>query len=378
MTVDIAGGCGHRGKRGLLLGAACVLLACGGGGSSGTGGGEAASGGGGGSGGGAGDVQLSVDTVLFLRRAQPGRDVLMAHTLSTGREWVVTDLTGDGSQGASIDGYALSAGRREIVLASRYGATPEDAATGLATNAIWRLSADGTDFKRLTPTFPNTGAGRDQFSIWVGNPTWDAFSMQVVFEYGEWWREGSAQKGRVVPHRVLAIPGQTPAALPSAPGCSARYPGLDPMLGGYAFIHTGCEPGAGPDGVFLYPPDGSAAPTMAVESAHVIGSVEVAPVRPAFYPDGESVFFVGGVAQTEWRPALLLYDVSKKTVGVLLAPPEGAAVDGVAVSRDARYLVFALRDTADSHSDLRVVDLTAEPLTDAPLTQDGQSYAPVF
>ena len=41
-----------------------------------------------------------------------------------------------------------------------YGPTAADNATNIATRRIWSLAADGTDFRRLTPVFENTGAGK--------------------------------------------------------------------------------------------------------------------------------------------------------------------------------------------------------------------------
>ena len=161
---------------------------------------------------------LPEGTLLYqrFRRADNRRDdSLIARDLATGDERVVTDLTGDGSDGWDIWGYSLSPDRRRIALASLYGPTAEDNETGLATRRIWTLAIDGTDFRRLTPTFPNDSNGRSSYTHEIGNPEWSADGSFVVFSWGSYWYEGTTLKGGSFPWTVSTAGDAPPSSFPT-------------------------------------------------------------------------------------------------------------------------------------------------------------------
>jgi Tol biopolymer transport system component len=307
-----------------------------------------------------------------------GRDLLIARDLTTGSERVVTDLTGDGSSGWDIEGYALSPDRRRIAIASLYGPTAADTATGLATRAIWTLAADGTDFRRLTPTFPNTGGGKQSFSISVSDPEWAADGSQVVYTYGEYWWENLSLKGNSVPWRVAAVGGQLPSLFPVAFGCSVLYPSRNPATGQMLFVHSVCVPSIATNGLFLYPATGGSSPAQLVASSRAADGIDVSLAKPAWFTDGSGFLFVAGSAQTNWVSGLFVYDVAQHTAALLVAPAAGTSVDSVAVSRDMTKIVYGLRRDADSSGDLHLIDLSAPTPVDVALTTDGKSFSPAF
>jgi hypothetical protein len=318
-------------------------------------------------------------TLLFVRHETQDHDLLVARELARGVERVITDLTGDGSSGWSIDSYALSPDRRRIALASLYGPTSADTATGLATRAIWTLSTNGTDFRRLTPTFPNDAQGRQGFQYDVGDPEWTADGSHVIFDFGTYWWEGTSFMGGSFPWIVSASGKSAPTSLPTPTDCTVIYPSRNPLTGELLFLHSVCVPGQGAGaGVYLYPESGGMSPEQLVSSAHVDGQVDVF-LRPArWLADGSGFLFVGGAAQTEWRPSLLAYDLDAQKVSLIVPAPPATAVYGVAISADSSTLVYCLRDDEDGREDLHLIDLTDASPKDVALTTDGKSCDPSF
>lgn len=302
----------------------------------------------------------------------------MARNLATGAEQVVTDLTGDGSSGWEIWGYALSPDRRRIVIAALYGQTAADNMTGLATRAIWTLNTNGTDFRRLTPTFANNSGGRQSFSIDVSNPEWTADGSHVVYTYGEYWWENVTLKGGSVPWSVSATGGQAPTLYPVAFGCSVIYPSRNPATGELLLIHSVCVPGVGASGLYLYPAAGGSNPTALILSSRAADGIDVSLSKPAWFTDGSGFLFIAAAAVTNWVPGLFVYDATQHTVALVVAPPAGTVVDDVAVSRDMSKIVYSLRQTADSSTNLHLIDLSQATVTDVAITTDGKSASPAF
>lgn len=358
---------------------ACALLvACGSGDRPGSGGpsdGGGPSGDGGSWGGG---PALAPGTLLYVRAETRDRDVLLARTLATGEERVVTDLTGDGSSGWNISGYSLSPDRRRIAIASLYAPTSEDVATGLATRAIWTFDTDGTDFRRLTPTFPDTSAGRSDFQIDVDAPAWSADGASVLFDLGTYWWEGTMLSGGSVPWVVAASGDAPPTQWPTPLGCSVLHPARNPATGEMLLIHSVCVPGQGTNGLYLYPPGGGTSPAQLVASSHGSGGIDVYLEAPSWLADGSGFLFLGGTEATDWTPSILLYDLAAGSASTILVPPPGSSMRSVALSPDASMLVYCLMSTADGSTDLHLVDLSVSPPTDSAITHDGRSCFPSF
>ncbi len=322
---------------------------------------------------------LPEGTLLYVHSEEGGRDVLLAADLESGEQRVVTDLTGDGSSGWSIDGYSLSPDRRRIALASLYAPTKADTATGLATNAIWTLDTLGEDFRRLTPTFPNEAAGRQNFQYDVGNPEWTADGSFVIFDFGTYWWEGTSLAGGSYPWAVAADGKSLPMSLDLQVACSVLYPSRNPVTGDFLLIHSVCVPGQSEgDGIFYYSAEGDTEPTQVIRSSHTDGNVDVFLTKPSWFSDGSGFLFVGGIADTDWRPSLLLYEAESGDISSIVPAPEGTGVRSVAVSPDSSKIVFCLYDTENESSDLHLIDLSAESPTVVALTDDGSSCDPVF
>ncbi|MBX3196621.1 MAG: hypothetical protein KF894_00590 [Labilithrix sp.] len=277
-----------------------------------------------------------------------------------------------------IRGYALSPDRRRIAIASLRSPTKEDTATGLATRAIWTLAIDGTDFLRLTPTFPKDDQGRNRFSYNVADPVWSADGSRVLYDFGSYWYEGTTFSGGSVPWSVSAAGGEAPTSFPTQFGCSVIDPARNPATGEFLFIHSVCVPGQGDgDGLYLYPADGGTKPKKLLGSAHVDGSIDVHLEKASWISDGSGFLFIGGTSESDWTPSLFAYDMQAGTASPLVVPPQGSAIVSVAMSPDASKIVYCLRND-DSTSDLHVIDVSAASPTDTPITTDGKSCYPSF
>lgn len=328
----------------------------------------------------AGDgAPLPDGTLLYLRHETKDHDLLVARDLASGEERVVTDLTGDGSSGWEIWGYALSPDRRRIAIASLYGPTKEDTATGLATRAIWTLATDGTDFRRLTPTFPNDAQGRKGFNYSVGGPMWTADGARVLYDFGSYWYEGTTLAGGSVPWIVSASGDAPPESFPTPFGCSVLRPARNPATGEFLLIHSVCVPGQGDgNGLYLYPADGGTKPKKLLASSRATGGIDVFLEKASWLADGSGFLFIGGTADTDWSPSLLAYDMKAGTVSSLVVPPQGSTVYGAAISPDASKIVYCVRNDANATEDLHLLDLGGASPTDTAITTDGKSCDPSF
>lgn len=322
--------------------------------------------------------QLPDGALLYIRHETKDHDLIVAHDFRTGDERIVTDLTGDGSSGWEIDGFALSPDRRRIAIASLYGPTKEDTATGLATRAIWTLAVDGSDFRRLTPTFPKDAQGRQGFQYDIGYPEWTADGAQIVYDFGQYWWEGATFKGGSFPWIVSAAGKVPPSSFPTPSDCTVLYPSRNPASGEFLFIHSVCVPGQGEgEGLYLYPASGGKNPQKLVDSSHGDGGVDVFLAKPSWFSDGSGFLFLGGTADTDWRPSLLACDLTNNTISMLVPAPVGTGIQRVAVSADTSKIVYCLsRD--DGREDLHLIDLSLTSPTDVELTTDGKSCHPSF
>ncbi|AKU98697.1 hypothetical protein AKJ09_05361 [Labilithrix luteola] len=323
--------------------------------------------------------QLADGTLLYLRHEGKDHDLVVARDLTSGDERVVTDLTGDGSPGWEIQGYSLSPDRRRIAIASLYGPTAEDTATGLATRAIWTLAVDGTDFRRLTPTFPKDAQGRRGFTYDVANPMWNADGSRLLYDFGSYWQDSTGLAGGSVPWIVPTDGGAPPSSFPTSFGCSVLHPARNPATGEFLLIHSVCVPGQGDgDGLYLYPADGSTKPKKLVASGRSAGNVDVFLEKASWISDGSGFLFIGGTSDVDWKPSLLAYDMKAGTVSSLVVPPEGSTIYSAAISPDTSKIVYCIRNDVDSTLNLHLVDVSAASATDTAITTDGKSCYPSF
>ncbi len=322
---------------------------------------------------------LPEGTLLYVHRETKDHDWLVAVDLESGDQALITDLTSDGSSGWRIDSYSLSPDRRRIALSSLYGPTRADTATGLATNAIWTLDTEGADFRRLTPTFPKDAQGRQGFQYDVGDPEWTADGAYIVYDFGSYWWEGTKLQGGSFPWVVAADGKSLPASLDTQAACSILYPSRNPVTGDFLFIHSVCVPGQGEgNGIFLYSAEGEGEPTQLIASTRVVGGVDVFLTKPSWFSDGSGFLFVGGTADTDWRPSLLAYDAQTGDISLIVPAPEGTGVRSVAVSPDSSKIVYCTYENDSEALDLHLIDLAPATPTDVALTDDGNSCDPSF
>lgn len=321
---------------------------------------------------------LPPTTFLFVNRTTPDSDVLVAFDVASGESRIVTDLRGDGSAGSRIAGYALSPDRTHIALASLYEPTKEDVDTRLATRRIHTLRVDGSDFRRLTPVYPNTGGGRSGFTIEVSDPVYSNDGSTIFFEYGEYWYENTTLLGATGLWTVPSAGGALPSLFKSPNPCSYLEASVDPATGNLTMAHSVCLPGSGPTGIYLYPNQGAGTPELLVGED---SSIQILLRRPHWVADGSGFVFVATRFTvvddvTQRAEGIYAYDVATRQVSpVALANGDDSVLDGT-VAPDGSVVVYCLR--RGEADDLHVVNLSVTPPTDTAITNDGKSCHPVW
>lgn len=322
---------------------------------------------------------LPASTFLYVSKVDADRDVLMAVDATTGETRVVTDLRGDGSQGWSIGGYSLSPDRTRIAIASNYGPTKEDVDTKLATRRIWTLATDGSDFRRLTPVFENTGGGRSGFVIEIRNPVFSKSGDTVLYNYGEYWYEGTTLEGGSGIWSVGAQGGTLPDLFKAPNPCTFVDPSVDPKTGKVTVIHSVCIPGQSQDGIYLYAADGSGTPEpLVLANATIDPSLET----PRWVADGSGFVFIGLATvpvndTTKQVRSLYVFDMATREASPIVVPEgDDASVIDATIAPDASAIVYCLRE--GEAQNLHVIDLSVDPATDTAITNDGKSCHPVW
>lgn len=302
-------------------------------------------------------------TFLFTRRVSADAQHLVARDLATGAERVVTDLTSDGSKGWDINGFALSPDRTQVVLASIYGPTEEDNRTMLATQRIWLLDTEGKSFTRLTPVFKNSSPGTAGFRIDVRSPVFSKDGKTVYYQYGE---QVIGKSGGSRTWAVSTDGSKVPDLLETPATCgSASPPTVNPATGDVLLAQGFCQ-NAADQGLVIFKADGQA-PQMFVAGE----DFPTSPVRWA--ADGSLFLYASGFPGSR---SLSAYIVDQKKTVALVQPPSGSDVLSGALSRDGNAIVYCMR-TGDAY-DLRILDLSKDPVEDRAITTDGRSCDPVF
>ena len=322
---------------------------------------------------------LPTNALLYVYSDTVDSDWLVARDLRTGKERLVTDLRSDGSDGWEIWGHSLSPDRRRIAIASLFDPTQEDVDTGLATRRIWTFGVDGSDFERLTPVFENTGQGRKDFDISVQDPVFSADGQDVIYDFGNWWYEGTTLEGGSLPWTV-PVRGGVPSLFETMTGCTVIDPSVNPATGDVLFVHSVCVRSED-EGLFLYPAGGGTEPLKLVDRGFGPGSVDPALEKASWLADGSGFAFVGDIEvtreqSTETASSLLAFDMTTQEIRVIVVPEPDASVRNAAVAPDGSVIVYCLAH--DGGYDLHAIDLTADALEDVPITNDGKSCSPGF
>ena len=264
------------------------------------------------------------------------------------------------------------------MLASLYGPTKADNDTQLATRRLWSLGTDGTGFERLTPVFENTGAGRKNFQITVQDPAFTVDGSAIIYDYGEWWYEGTTLQGGSQPWAV-SLAGGLPEYLPTNAGCTVVDPSVNPVTGDVLLVHSVCVKSQD-EGIFLYPIDGSE-PTQLVARGYGAGQVDPSLTRASWVADGSGFIFIGAIdveraGTTDRPPSVLLFNMTSQEVSSVVIPDADTYVRSATISADGLSLVYCLQQ--GDALDLRGIDFNQEPAVDAALTDDGMSCDPAF
>ncbi|HEX2874523.1 MAG TPA: hypothetical protein VHP33_24890 [Polyangiaceae bacterium] len=323
---------------------------------------------------------LSTTTFLYVHSVTPDADELVAVDYATGEQWVVTDQKGDDSDGWEIRGHAISPDRTRIAIASLYGPTKADNATGLATRRIWTLAADGSDFQRLTPVFDNDGGGRKNYSLEVESPVYSLDGTRIIYDFGSWWYEGTTLEGGSFPWSVTTTGNDLPEPFPTITSCTVIEPSVNPATGDVLLVHSVCIK-SDDEGIFLYPKDGGTEPVKLIDRGYGAGAVDPALTRASWLADGSGFVFVGGIEVTRGETtatanSLLAYDMETGDISVLVIPDAETHIRSAAIAPNGDGIVYCLAH--DDLLDLHAVDFTVDPPVDSAITDDGISCSPVF
>lgn len=276
-----------------------------------------------------------------------------------------------------IDGYGISPDRTRLVMATLYGPTKADVDTKLSGQRLWSFNVDGSDPRRLTPTWENTGEGRTGWNVEVRNPVFNQTGTDVIYNYGEYWYEGTTLKGGsdlwVVPAAGNALP-----SYPKSPvSCTRVDASIDPKTGKVAVIHSVCVNSQA--GLYLYAPDGSGTPEALIVDSNALG---MSLQTPSWLGDGSGFVFIGTTeisvsGSTRVSRGLFAFDMGTRKPSPVVVPEDADTfVFDAAIAPDGRGIVYCLKK--GEATNLRYIDLTKEPATDTALTTDGKSCHPVW
>ncbi len=305
-------------------------------------------------------------TFVFERRIAGGHDHLVAMDFVSGEQRVITTLAEGSVGGWNIDGATVSPDRTRIVIASLYGPTAADNATGLATNRLWSLDTEGGDFRRLTPVFPNTHAGQTGWRIDVRDPAYSPNGQFIAFDYGE----GDLQGGYVAPWVTAADGSSLPSLINTNLDCSVNNnAAFNPVTGDLLLEHVVCIGGA-KGGFYLYPSGGGAPDYLVNEEGLSLSSEP-----PAFSADG-SVFVYAGRTYSDNIQSLYAYIMGERRVVLLVPGSVGKDIVSASFAPDNQHMVYCVKE-GDAYN-LRLLDFSVDPSTDSALTDDGVSCDAVF
>jgi hypothetical protein len=144
---------------------------------------------------------------------------------------------------------------------------------------------------------------------------------------------------------------------------------FNPVTGDLLLAHVVCLPEVD-GGYYLYPSEGGA-PDYLVNEDGVSFSSE----PPAFSNDG-SVFVYTARTYDDEIQSLYAYIMSERTVVPLVPGADGIDIVNASFAPDDLHLVYCVRQ--NEAYDLWMLDLSVDPPTDTPLTDDGVSCDPVF
>jgi hypothetical protein len=368
---------------------------------------------------------LSPESIVFAKRLRRGEERrssgvfplyayhLYAFDLSQRSERLITNLDDDGSKpGINPSRFAISPDRRWIAFgSSEFRHTLDDRKLGFTGPILWRVSADGKQFRRLTQ--PNTeqldkgGAcsgemeclrgetcqsgvcTRTSLSVSYSDPLWAPDGKTVYFQERLSWL---CPAGLTDIHYCLVVRARSaqPPALDGwrAPiGCTAEEPWALSRDGQSLLVHRHNCVGRSPGLFELTSLDRSDTPTEGRAVARFTGTGTLNPVDAAWLPDGSGVLLVAQADVTKttknsefpvryFRQGLYLWKTSGETKP--LYEPESDLVDvaAVTVTPSGQAVVEIVRHMGGpANSHLHLFDVAGAKLGDQ-LTRDGDNVEP--
>lgn len=179
---------------------------------------------------------------------------------------------------------------------------------------------------------------------------------------------------------IVPAAGGLPALFPSVTSCTVVNPSVNPATGDVRLVHSVCV-NSQDEGLFLYPAAGGTEPIQLLTRGYGPDQVDPSLTTASWLGDGSGFIFVGSIDiergdTIDRSPSLLLFDMETLGVTPIIVPEADNYVRSGTVSADGSSLVYCLQHAAGL--DLHGLDLTQDPVVDAPLTDDGASCAPAF
>jgi hypothetical protein len=394
VLVSLGGGC-------VKEGGADVPDASGGGGSRGgnpvsTGGNGGILAGAGGEGGaGAGDVlgaggegqipALPPKAFIFVRQAAPASYHLYAYDLERKSQTLISRLD---DTTHSFGGGAVSNDRRWVAFGAHgFRANPSELLK--KAGALWAVSADGKQFKRLSPELKivdgteacakqsdcplgQTCSGTCKWanlSSGFGYPIWTADDKTVYFQFALAFSCVGLPVSSCLGASVTAVRDGAFLPTPDSPCRFAGTPNLHLPTGKLVVYQTGC--GGPSTGFYEWTLDPLASKQMLLGVATGMDVV----TNPVWLSDGSGILF-SFTNSSEGYEGIARWNASTGERQVIYRTPDANTAIGTIASGPGGTVVFDLSTKVgmDVKTDLQLLDLQASKTT--PLTTTGDSSSP--
>lgn len=299
---------------------------------------------------------------------------------------------------------SISPDRKWFAMRAAFRRNETDLQQGISIPALWVVSVDGKQFRRVTEPIlnpnlkgaectvdsqcPSTGhcntaigkCGLRNYSIGIGTPRWTNDGKTLWTNYSTYWSEGTKITGGSVFASVPVSGGVLDIATSSS-GCQqvthvAVHPKENKLYG----IHTVCT--GGKEGIHSY----DIPPTNGTQ-LFFQENVSVALGTLVMVPDGSGMLFLANTAwdtNNDKQPdisgiGIAGYDFKEKTLGAILPPLKtGLAYTDMTISPDGSKLAICIFDSGASKNNIYLLDFTNKENPFQPLIEDGQSCAPAW
>jgi hypothetical protein len=166
----------------------------------------------------------------------------------------------------------------------------------------------------------------------------------VIYNYGEYWYEGTTLKGGSDLWVVPAAGGALPSYPPSPVSCTRVDASVDPKTGKVAVIHSVCA--GSQAGLYLYAPDGSGTPEALIVDSNALN---MSLQTPSWLGDGSGFVFIGTTeitvaGSTRAARGLFSFDMETRKPSPLVVPEDADTfVFDATIAPDGRGIVYCLQ-----------------------------------